>query len=150
MRKQRKFHHHDTTEEPDIQLWVDQLNVVKVAASEASAWTLNLMTVVSGDIDGSAVAVGAYAERQIPGILAGHLYRVTITYASTLDDIEVTLGGVSVMTLDTGQSETKVAYVRPINSEPLKFSHDAGTDYTGAVTACSIEAMEPVDPVLFP
>ena len=150
MRFRREYSHRDTTQRPDIEMWMDQPNIVRVHPDEASNWTLNLLTIeADGDVDGSAVAVGASAERRIPGIVDGHLYKVTITYASTLDDIVVTLGGTSVMTLDTGQSETKVAYVRPAGNL-LKFSHDAGTDYTGTITACSIEAMEPITPELIP
>ena len=150
MRFRREFGHVDTSERPDIEMWVDQPNIVKVHPDEISKWSLNLMIIeADGDVGGPAVAVGAYAERQIPGVLVGHLYKVTVEYSISLDDIEVTLGGVQVMTLNGGSTETKVAYVRA-GGDLLKFSHDAGTNYTGAVMACSIEAMDPITPELIP
>jgi len=147
MRRRKKQNHHDTTEEPDIDLYVDQPHIVPCHADEEANWTLNLMTRESanGDIGGNAVAVGAYAERELPGIIPGHLYKVHIDGISTLDDLVITLGGVHVFTIQSGQNHADVQkLIRPAGTV-LKFSHDAGTNFTGAVTRFALEAMDPID-----
>jgi len=146
MRRRKKQNHHDTQEEPDIDLYVGQLHIVPCHADEESNWTFNLLErEVDGHIGGQNKAVGAYAERNIPGIFAGHLYKVTFTANSSLDPLVMTLGGTHVFTLPTGNNRTDhVVYVRPAG-DLLKFSHDSGTNFTGAVEKFAIEAMNPID-----
>jgi hypothetical protein len=147
MRYRREQNHHDTSERPDIELYVDQLYVVPVNADEETHWTLNLMTIESdaGDVGGNAVAQGASAERYIPGIMAGHLYKITLSAISSLEDIVMTLGGTHVYTLSSGSNKTNhVVHVRPAGNL-LKFNHPNVGNFTGAVTAFSIEALDPID-----
>ena len=145
MSYRRDSAHVDTVKRPEIELWPDQPNIMPVAVSEESEWTLNLMQhEADGHIGGSALAQGASAERDIPGIIPGHLYRLSVKYSISLEDITVTLGGKTVMTLDGGSAETKHHYVVPINGEPLKFLHEAVGNFTGAIEEVSIEAMEPL------
>jgi hypothetical protein len=49
-----------------------------------------------------------------------------------------------------GKADTVVHYFRPVDNSPLRFEHTAGTNFTGAVSACSIEAKDPVSFDLLP
>jgi S1-C subfamily serine protease len=148
MRYRFRDAHKETSQRPKVEWWPNQPDVVPIHADGESDWSFNLLTYESatGYIDGSAVAVGATAERYVPGVCKGVLYKVTISHVSTQDDIVVTLGGAAVATLDGGQTQTKVVYVRPTDdSGLLKFSHSAGTTYTGSIREVKIESMGPVN-----
>ncbi len=70
------------------------------ALGDTGFWTLSNFT-IDGDgyIDSSAVAADSVASRYAPGIIPGHLYKVTIIVAATDEDLVVTMGGVSVATI---------------------------------------------------
>jgi len=132
---------------PDI----DQLltrTIVPAVVGDA-AWTLNLMTIeADGDVGGNAVAVGAYAERWVPGVIQGHLYKVTIAHSFSLDTLVVTMGGQTLGTL-SGVG-TAVFYVRPSDGDKLRFEHASGANFTGAITSCVVEMMDPMNVELVP
>lgn len=145
MRYRRKFHSHDTAELPDIEMWVDQPNVVPVAASEEAAWTLQgAITVDSADgfIRAVDVAQNSYAERAIAGLIEGHVYKVTITFSGG-DVIDISVGGV---TLGTDVAEgTYVYYVRPVTGSVVRFDYTKVPAGSFNIEAVATEAMEGID-----
>ena len=122
--------------------------VLVPAVTGDSAWALNLMTIETdaGDVGGNAVAQGAYAERHVPGLVQGHLYKMTVSYVNTLTDVKIRCGGVLVHTMQSGQSKTMAVYeFTPTDGKKLKFDHDTVGNYTGAVTYLKIEAKDPLN-----
>jgi hypothetical protein len=153
MRYRREQNHTDTAEKPDIEMYVDQPNVVPIHADEEAAWSLNDMTIDSGDghVGGNAVAQGAYATRYIPGLIPGHRYKVTLSWVNSLMDITVEMGGTHVVTIQSGQSKNDhVVYVRPVDTGPLRFDHLDVGNFTGGCTKFQVEQMDPIDFDLLP
>jgi hypothetical protein len=133
---------------------LSQANTVPITSQDSEdAWTLNLMTIDwpagPGHVEGGAVAVGASAERYIPGIIDGHLYKMTVHLSASMDRLEITLGEIAVGHIGntgSGVVETKVFYVRPTSGNHLlKFEHAAGTNFTGAVEIVAFEAQDPMN-----
>ena len=141
----------------DIPMYADMDIVPVVSQASEDAWTLNLMTVSypgDGYVEGSAVATGAYAQRYIPGIIDGHLYKLTVHISASLDRLEITFGDIAVGHIGntgSGVVETKVFRFRPVDGNHLlKFAHDAGTNFTGAVEIVMFEAEDPMNPDIVP
>lgn len=134
--------------EPDVPFYITQTPLPSV--NDQADWTLNLFTWDGTHIDGSAIAVGAYAQRYIPGIVANHLYRVRIQWNSQVDPLKLYLGGVLVGTLSGGANMRWDTFsVRPNNSL-LEIKHESGANFSGTVQDIIIEAMDPINPDLIP
>ena len=78
--------------------------ITPVPVAVDAKWTLSNFTIAATFLDASAVAAASYASRFIPGVLEGHLYKVTIVVAATDEDLVVTMGGVAVGTM--GSADT--------------------------------------------
>lgn len=121
------------------------------AVTGDSAWELNDMTIeADGDIGGNAVAQGAYARRYVPGLVQGHLYRITIGYVNTLMDITISMGGKLVYTVSGGSSGTAVQYIQPDDGDKLTIEHLGVGNYTGAIQSIIVEAVDPLNVDLIP
>lgn len=140
----------NSDKQPNLEQFPSVLLVPAVTGDPA--WALNLMTIeASGDVGGNAVAQGAYAERHVPGLVQGHLYKMTVSYVNTLIDVKISCGGVLVHTMQSGQSKTLKEYeFRPTDGDKLMFDHDTVGNYTGGVTYLKIEAMDPLNVDLIP
>lgn len=139
----------------DKQPNIDQFPSVLLipAVTGDPAWALNLMTIdaADGGVGGNAVVQGAYAERHVPGLVQGHLYKMTITYVNSLIDVKIRCGGVLVHTMQSGQSKTLATYeFRPTDGNKLMFDHDTVGNYTGGSTYLKIEAVDPLNVDLIP
>jgi hypothetical protein len=142
----------------DIRMYMQADPVPVSSQPSEDAWTLNLMNIDwpsgPGHVEGGAVAVGAYAQRYIPGLIDGHLYKLTIRLSASLDRLEITLGEISVGHIGntgSGTVETKIFYVRPVSGNHLlKFEHAAGSNFTGAVTVVTFEALDPMNLDIIP
>ena len=71
----------NSDKDPDIDFLITQTLVP--AIGDTAFWTLTNFT-IDGDgyIDASAVAVASQASRYSPGVLPGHLYKVTVVVAA--------------------------------------------------------------------
>jgi hypothetical protein len=138
----------NSDKDPDIDQFLSQ-TVVPVNAARTGKWTLTNFT-IDGDgyIDASAVAVASLAERWVPGVLEGHLYKVVIVVAATDDDIVITMGGVAVGTISS--SGTYTYYVRPSDGSPLKFAYPSGTTLTASITSVVVTAEDRINVDLIP
>ena len=141
----------NTDKQPNL----DQLPSVLLipAVTGDPAWSLNLMTIETdaGDVGGNAVVQGAYAERYVPGLVQGHLYKMTLSYANSLIDVKIRCGGVLVYTMQSGSSKTNhVVYFRPVDGNKFKIDHDTVGNYTGGIVYLKIEAMDAWDVDLVP
>jgi hypothetical protein len=142
----------NSDKEPNL----DQLpsvTIVPIAAVEEAKWTLNLMAIDSADghVGGNAVVQGAYAERYVPGIVQGHLYKVTYSYINSLINVKVTLGGHTLFTMQSGQAKyDQVKYFTSNDGDKLKIDHDTVGNYTGGVLYLKIEAVDPLNIDLIP
>ena len=141
----------DTRNDVPMYLQADPIPVISQDSEDA--WTLNLMTIDwpagPGHVEGSAVAVGASAERYIPGIIDGHLYKVTVHISASLDRLKVSFGGNElgyVGATGSGKVETKVWYIRPTDGNHLfELEHVDGTNFTGAIEIVTFEALDPMN-----
>lgn len=143
MRYTRKFHKHDTSERPDMHLWVDQ---TAIPVKDDSEWTLGTnMVASSGSLVLSASPDGEVASRNIPGVLEDHVYKVTIVLDSIdAGELDVLLGGVEIPSLTT--AGTTVAYVRPTAGNLLSITVDnAASSITATISSIVIEAEDPID-----
>ncbi len=132
--------------EPSFLHYVNQTLVP--ATGDTAFWTLTNFT-IDGDgyIDASAVDAASVASRYTPGMIPGHLYKVTIIVAATDEDLVVTMGGVSVATISS--AATYVYYVRPTDGDPLAIT-TTGVATTASITSVVIEAQDPINPDLIP
>ncbi len=110
-------------------------------------WTLTNWTIAATLLDASAVAASSTAARYIPGVLEGHLYKVTIVVAATDEDLVVTMGGVSVGTM--ASAATYVYYVRPTDGLPFQIATTA-VSTTASVSSVVVEAVDPMNLDLLP
>ena len=132
--------------EPSFLHYVNQTLVP--ALGDTAFWTLTNFTIDgSGYIDSSAVAISSVASRYTPGMIPGHLYKVTIVVAATDEDLVVTMGGVAVATI--ASANTYVYYVRPTDGDPLAFTTTAVAT-TASITSVTVEAVDPINPDLIP
>jgi len=132
--------------EPDTYFYVTQTLVP--ALGDTAFWTLTNFTIdASGYIDASAVAISSVASRYTPGMIPGHLYKVTIVVAATDEDLVVTMGGVAVATI--ASADTYVYYVRPTDGDPLAITTTAAAT-TASITSVIVEALDPINPDLIP
>lgn len=132
--------------EPSFLHYVNQTLVP--ALGDTAFWTLTNFTIDgSGYIDSSAVAAASVASRYTPGMIPGHLYKVTIIVAATDEDLVVTMGGVAVATI--ASANTYVYYVRPTDGDPLAFTTTAVAT-TASITSVTVEAVDPINPDLIP
>lgn len=111
-------------------------------------WTLSNFTIdSSGYLDSSAVAAASYAERWIPGLLQGHLQKLTIVVAATDDDLVVTLGGIAVATISS--AGTYIYRIRTTDGDKLKIA-TTGASTTSSITSVVVEALDPMNLSLIP
>jgi hypothetical protein len=143
MRYRREQNHTDTAERPDIEMFVDQPNVVPVNVSEESKWTkTNFVFGTGGILQAIGVAQNSYIEREIPGVLAGHVYRVVVTISGG-DVVTITMGGI---TLEVGASAGVNVYdVRPTDGAPLRFEYVDVAAGSFTVDAITVEAIDPIE-----
>jgi len=116
-------------------------------------WALNLMTIaVDGDIGGNPVVQGAYAERYVPGLVQGHLYKMTISFVNSGPvDVDIKCSGQTILTMEFGQSKTLAEYeFIATDGNKFKIDHALSGNYTGAVKYLKIEAMDPLNVDLIP
>jgi hypothetical protein len=143
MRLRRKFHHYDTTEKPDILLWVDQTAIpVKVAGD----WTLGTnMVATTGDLVLTASPDAEIAKRFIPGVIESLYYKVTIVVDSIdAGELDVVFGSVAIGSLDSAATFT--FYVRPTGGNELSLTVDnAASVITATISSITVEAQEPIE-----
>jgi hypothetical protein len=148
MRYRKQFHDTDTTEKPDVQIWIDQ---TAIPVKDDSEWTLGTgMAASSGSLVLTASPDGEVASRNIPGVLEGHLYMFTVVVDSIdAGKLDVTLGGAVVGSLDS--AGTLVLDVRPSagNTLAITVDNDAST-VTATISSLTVEAMDPVSLELIP
>lgn len=143
MRYTRKHHKHDTSERPDMNLWVDQ---TVIPVKDDSEWTLGTnMVASSGSLVLTASPHAEVASRTIPGVLEDHLYKVTIVLDSIdAGELDVLLGGVVIPSLTTAGTTT--AYVRPTAGNLLSITVDRpALAITATISSIVIEAQDPID-----
>jgi len=121
--------------------------ITPVPVAVDAKWTLSNFTIAATLLDASAVAAGSYAQRYIPGVLEGHLYKVTIVVAATDEDLVVTMGGVAVGTMSSAATYTY--YVRPTDGAPLKIATTAVAT-TASISSIVVEAQDPMTMDLLP
>lgn len=142
MRLQRIFHKHETTEKQDVQIWCTQTAVpVKVAAD----WTLATNTVATtGSLVGTAVADAGVTYRNIPGVLEGHAYKVTIVLDSIdAGELDLVFGGVTLDSMTA--AGTLVAWVRPTAGNQLSITIDnPASVITYTISSIVVEALDPI------
>ncbi len=63
--------------------------VSPVPVAVDAKWTLSNVTIAATLLDASAVAAASYAKRYIPGVLEGHLHKLTVVVAALSGDNEV-------------------------------------------------------------
>lgn len=91
--------------------------MVPVEAGFSTKWTLSNFTIDgSGYLDASAVAAASYAQRYVPGVLQGHLHKVTVVVASisgtatnevqTVGIDNASSGGTFTLTYDSQETGT--------------------------------------------
>lgn len=133
--------------EPDISFFITQ-TVIPIRSVSNSKWTLSGITIhADGYLDAVDVAQDSYAERYIPGIIEGHLYKVTIVTGGG-DAIDITMGG---LTLETGATAgTHIYYVRPADGNPLKFNYPGVPAASFTIESVIVEALDPINPDLIP
>ena len=144
MRYRREQNHHDTSEKPDIDLYVEQ---EAIPVKTASQWTLGSnMAITGGKLVLTASADAEVASRRIPGLLEGHLYKVTDTVDSIdAGELDVVIGGVAVGSLAAVQTYTW--YVRPTGGNLMTITVDnAVSVITSTVSILRFEALEGIDP----
>jgi hypothetical protein len=130
----------------DVQM-LPKITPVPVAVS--GKWTLSNITVDSnGYLDASAVAPASYAERYIPGVLEGHMYKVVVVIAAADDPITITMGGVSLGAPSTAGTYTY--YFRPTDGLPLKFNYGGAATLTASITSVVVQAVDPMKLDLLP
>ena len=112
-------------------------------------WTLTNIT-IDGDgyLDASAVAPSSLASRYIPGMLQGHLHRLTVVVAATDADIDITWGGVTVGTISA--LGTYTYRVRPTDGNVLEFKYNGVATLTASITSVVVEALDPMNLSLIP
>ena len=121
--------------------------ITPVPVAVDAKWTLSNFTIAATFLDSSAVAAASYASRYIPGVLEGHMYKVTIVVAATDEDLVVTMGGVAVGTM--ASADTYVYYVRPTDGEPLAITTTAVAT-TASITSIVVEGIDPMNIDLIP
>jgi hypothetical protein len=137
MRYRRNFHDHDTNERPDFGMWVDQS---ALPAKSTNGWTLTDSSIDgNGYLNTNGVGTDYDVYRNIPGVITGHLYKVTVTCLSIGGQTwTISLGGVTVAVFSS--PGTKTFAVRPTNGDVLNFHGPSAAVFTLA----TIEAMEPI------
>ncbi len=148
MRYRREQNHTDTTEQPDIKMYVDQTAIPVKAASE---WTLGTnMVASSGSLVLTASPDAEVAKRNIPGMIEGHRIKVTVVLDSIdAGELDVIIGGVTVASLDT--AATVVFYVRPTYGNEISFTVDnPASDITATISSLTFETMDSFDFDLLP
>ncbi len=148
MRHRRIFNHHDTSEKPSIEMWLDRDDVVPVLPADNDQWTKTNWTIdANGYLDAAAVVQFSYIERHIPELVEGHRYEVTVTIGAG-DVLTVTLGD---QTLATGISNGTFTYqVIPTGGNKLRFEWVGAAAGTVSVTAVAVRALNPLELDLIP
>jgi hypothetical protein len=134
----RGFHNHETAEKPDIKIWVDQ---TAIPAKSDDGWTFSAS---SFDENGYLVCARQSAGatyRDIPGIVEGHLYQVTIVVQSVALSFNVWFGEVLLGVISTPGTYTYG--VRPISGSRLSFIGESNSD--GVFTLTTFEALDPIE-----
>jgi len=134
--------------EPSFLHYVNQTLVP--ALGDSAFWTLTNFT-IDGDgyLDASAVAPSSLASRYTPGMIPGHLYKVTIVVDATDEDLLVSMGSVTIATIAGAAPGTYTYYVRPVDGYPLSISTSAGAT-TCSISSVTVEAQDPINPDLIP
>jgi hypothetical protein len=123
--------------------------VSPVPVAVDAKWTLVNFTVAATFLDASGVAAASSAARYIPGVLEGHMYKLTIVVDSTDEDLVVTMGGVAVGTIAGAAPGTYVYNVRPTDGDPLKIATTA-VSTTAVVSSIVVECIDPLNIDLLP
>ena len=125
-----------------------QTVISPVPVAVDAKWTLTNFTIAATFLDASAVAPSSLAERYIPGLLEGHLYKITIVVAATDNDLVVLFGDNTVVQT-MGSADTYIFYARPTNSGPFTIYTTAGAT-TASITSVEIELVDPMNIDLLP
>ena len=142
MRHRKEFHDVDTSEKPDVQLWIDQ---TAIPVKDDTEWTLGTnMVASSGSLVLTASPDGEVAKRNIPGVLEAHLYKVTIVVDSIdAGELDVVFGGVAAGSLTAATTYT--FYVRPTGGNEVSITVDnTASSITSTISSLTVEALEPI------
>jgi len=139
----------NSDKDPDIEQYLSQ-TVVPVVAARTGKWTLTNFT-IDGDgyLDASAVAAASLAERWIPGVIEGHKHKLRIVIAAIDDPIDITMGGVTLVTGLATPGNHHYWFV-PVDGSPLKFNYPTGAGLTMSITSVVVELHDPINLDLIP
>ena len=138
----------DTAEKPDIKMYVDQYPVpIKVSTQ----WTLGAdTTVVGGVLTFTATADDEVSLRNIPGVLEGHAYRMTVVLDSIdAGVIALTISNVSVGTMAAAGTHVFDFRGSVGNSLWITIVNNASV-ITGAISSIHIESLDSINGDLLP
>jgi len=134
--------------EPSFLHYVSQTLVP--ALGDNAFWVLDEFTIdASGYIDATAVSAASVASRYTPGMIPGHLYKVTIVVDSNDEPFDITMGGLTVATIAGTSPGTYVYYLRPTDGDPLAFT-TTEVATTAVISSVTVEAQDPINPDLIP
>lgn len=141
----------NSDKDPDIKQYMPPQTVVPVVAARAGKWTLDTNWTVDGDgyIDAAVAAAATAAERWVPGVLEGHKHQIVITIASIDDPIDISMGGVTLVT-GLAAPGTYTYWFVPVDGSPLKFNYPSGTGLTASITSVVVTAHDPINLDLIP
>ena len=139
----------NSDKDPDIEQYMPPQTVVPVVAARSGKWTATEWVVhADGQLRAVDVSQNSYIERWIPGVIEGHLYKVTIAADTAEANFIITMGGVTLATALT--DGTIVVYVRPVDGSPLRFESTGVPIFSADITSVIVEAHDPINLNLIP
>jgi len=97
--------------------------VTPVPVAVDAKWTLSNFTIAATFLDASAVAATSYASRYIPGVLEGHLHKLTIIVDTLSGDNEVQTVGID----NASSGGTFTLAVEGVATGTIAYNADAAT-----------------------
>jgi len=140
----------NSDKDPDIDQYISQ-TVVPVNAARTGKWTLDTNWTIDGDgyIDAAAAAAGTSAERWVPGVLEGHKHKIVIVITTLNDPIDITMGGVTLVT-GLAAPGTYTYWFVPVDGSPLKFNYPTGAALILKIPSVVVTSHDPINLDLIP
>ena len=122
-----------------------------VVAARSGKWTLDTGWAIdsNGYIEAAATTAGTAAERWIPGVLEGHQHRIVIAIPTINDKIDITMGGVTLVT-DLTIPGTYTYWFVPVDGSPLKFNYPTGPALILKINSVVVTSHDPFNRDLIP
>jgi hypothetical protein len=123
--------------------------ITPVPVAVDAKWSLTNFTIAATFLAAAGVAPASQAARYIPGLLEGHLYKITIVVAATDENLMVLFGDKTTIWKTMPSAATYTFYARPSDSGPFVIYTSAGST-TASITSVEIELVDPANIDLLP